>query len=359
MKKLYYIKTLFFTALFAALVSCGSDEGSDYTELPPVSVDLTLVPYAKLSEYKFFQGELKNLVPEEGVLPYGLNSELFTDYADKKRFVWMPKGTTATYNEDGEVLNFPAGAALIKVFYYDHVMPGDVTKIIETRIMIKKQTGWIFANYVWNNEQTEAFLDLEGQSQAIEWNHNGTLTSISYKIPSEIECMECHQLDEIVTPIGPKPQNLNKNFAYTEGLQNQMSKWQEVGYLDSYPQTIASTIDWQDESQPLDMRVRSYLEVNCAHCHRPGNWEHQTLNLQFSETANPVNLGVCVEPSDFVMGQQTHIVAKGNVPFSLMHFRMSSNVQSEMMPKIGRTVVHQEGLQLVEDWINSLEGHCP
>jgi hypothetical protein len=146
------------------------------TPLPTgVSVDLSTVPYQKLSEYRFFKGQMKDQVPEDGVIPYQLASSLFTDYALKKRFVWLPSGLKGTYIADNKIIELPVGAALIKTFYYDNVQPSGVTKILETRIMIKKSTGWIFAEYVWNEEQTEATLQMDGSNIPISWNQNGTI----------------------------------------------------------------------------------------------------------------------------------------------------------------------------------------
>ena len=360
MKKHFLFLVVSLSTVLAVVLSCSSsDDGGEYTELSPVVMDLTQVPYPKLSDYKFFEGNLADLKPALRVLPYDLNSELFTDYALKKRFVWMPGNVKATYNKDSEVLNFPAGSVLIKNFFYESDLTANGIRLIETRVMIKREDGWIFATYVWNPEQTDAFLDNAGSTVRVSWEHNGQTRMTNYKIPTEFDCKRCHALNEVPAPIGPKPQNLNRAYDYGDGSMNQLAKWKETGYLKSYESGINTTIDWTDASKPLETRVRSYLDVNCAHCHRPENWEHAGLNLQFSETTNPANLGVCVEPVDFVAGSQTHIVYKGNVGLSLMPFRMSSNVQSEMMPVVGRTVVHEEGVALIEEWINSLEGECP
>ena len=161
--------TVFVLIVFLSLCYACSSSDDEYKEVSPVVMDLTAVPYPKLSDYKFFDGELKNLKPAFGVIPYKPASELFSEYALKKRFIWMPNGTKASYTSDGEILNLPIGAALIKVFYYDNVQPSNTTQIIETRIMIKKTSGWIFAEYVWNAEQTEAFLDLDGSFTEISW----------------------------------------------------------------------------------------------------------------------------------------------------------------------------------------------
>ena len=90
---------------------------------------------------------MKNLAPVYGVVPYELSSPLFSDYAHKKRFIWMPAGVSATYVADNKILDFPVGTVLIKTFYYTTIQPGNVTKIIETRLMIRKDDGWKFYEY--------------------------------------------------------------------------------------------------------------------------------------------------------------------------------------------------------------------
>ena len=365
MKHNYFFISLLLITFTTVLCSCGSDDSENYIEVipeeeSPVVLDLEAVPYPTLSEYNFFEGELKNLQPVYKVIPYDINSSLFTDYALKKRFVWMPKGTKATYTTDGEVPVFPVGTVLIKNFYYDTATPNNTTYIVETRLMIKKADGWIFANYVWNSEQTEALLNTERKTTRVGWYQNGTPMSINYKIPSTVDCASCHMINDTHTPIGVKPQNLNKMYVYSDGNKNQLNKWIEEEYLDTKPATVTSTIDWTDTSLPLELRVRSYLDINCAHCHSAGTPSDYTpMKLSFTQSSLPANLGICREPVDFVTGNQQSIIAGQDVPGSLMHFRMSNNIQSEMMPPIGRTMVHQEGLELIEEWINSIETTCP
>src|SRR5690606_5777463 len=197
----------------------------------PVVYNLANMPYDNLSDYNFFEGNIAQHNPVYGVVPYEPISSLFTDYAHKKRFIWMPENVSASYVSDTEVLNFPVGTILIKTFYYDNVLPANTTRIIETRLMIKKETEWVFANYVWNTGQTEASLDLSGSFTFIEWTQDGETLSTNYRIPSETECHTCHKKSEIPIPIGPKPQNLNKLFNYETGSQNQLQKLVDMGYL--------------------------------------------------------------------------------------------------------------------------------
>ena len=142
----------------------------------------------------------------------------------------MPEGVKATYAGDGKILNFPTGSVLIKTFYYDSIQPNNTTQILETRLMIKKSNGWIFAEYVWNDEQTEAFLDMEGSFKEISWkDENDVIKSTNYRLPSSFECLTCHKSNDLAIPIGPKPQNLNLSYNYADGLKNQLTKWVEMG----------------------------------------------------------------------------------------------------------------------------------
>ncbi len=365
MKQHYFLKTLLLFTLFSVLLSCGGDDDNSdlYVPISPVSpvvVDLQNGAFNKLSDYHFFEGEMKAQNPSYKVIPYDLNSTLFTDYAHKKRFVWMPQGSQATYNADGKILEFPVGAVLIKTFYYDNVLPENTTKIIETRLMIKMASGWKFADYIWNDEQTEAYLDLNGSFKEISWVQDGATMSTSYRIPSEFECHTCHKVADQNMPIGPKPQNLNKNFTYTTGSANQLGKWVQEGYLSpNIPQNITSTIDWTDTSKPLELRVRSYLDINCAHCHSEGaHCSYRPMRFAFTETTNPVNLGSCVEPNE-PLPSQTYIVARGQHLRSAMYYRMNATDEAVRMPLMGRTVKHTEALQMMKEWINSLDNPCP
>ena len=382
MKQLYYLRIYLLLSVITTFLSCGTDD-ENYVFIPdptsPVTVDLSQVPYAKLSDYHFFDGEIKNQNPSLDVLPYEPASSLFTDYAHKKRFVWMPKNTSATFNGDEKVLELPVGAALVKTFYYDNVQnitPAGGTRIIETRIMIRKFSGWIFANYVWNDEQTEAFLDLEGSYTDISWkDENNVIKSTNYRIPNEIQCIVCHKTNQVVDgnttsvniPIGIKPQNLNFSKNFGTANANQLTKWMQEGYLQnnfSLPTASNTAIDYNDVSKPISLRARSYVDINCAHCHQTNqHCDYRPMRYAFNETRAQnglTNMGVCVETQDMQDFDESlaQIVNPGNVNRSMMHFRLNTTNEAYRMPLHGRTIIHEEGVQLVEAWINSLSS-CP
>jgi uncharacterized repeat protein (TIGR03806 family) len=363
MKKINFLLMLTFFVFLTIVVSCDKNDESNYepvtTKISPVKANLSLVPYQKLSDYNFFEGEMKNLNPVYGLIPFKPTSELFSDYAQKKRFVWMPKGTKATYEGDSKVLNLPVGAVLVKNFYYTKLQPSNTNKIIETRVMIRKTEGWIFAEYIWNDLQTEAVLQTQNTETYISWlDENNILKSTIYKTPSSTECIRCHGLiTGEKNPIGIKPQNLNSNYTYSEGSKNQLSKLIEFGYLENnLPSNIVSVVNYNDLSQPIDLRVRSYFDINCAHCHEiNGEADHFGLKFSFDKTENFTNMGVGLTAEHFVLGYNGRIVSPSNINQSILHYRV--NTVSDInyrMPPLSRTIKHTEGVKLIEDWINSL-----
>lgn len=355
------IAVLLILLLTTVLICCRPDNPTvepDKHDDSKVSVDLSKVPYSQLSDYHFFINDLREQQPNSGVVPFQPASTLFTDYASKKRFVWMPEGKKARYNGDGKVLEFPDGTVLIKTFYYEHLQPDDNSRIIETRLMIRKDGNWIFANYVWNEHQTEAFLDMAGSYTDINWkNDSGTILPIRYRIPSESECFTCHKSSELPIPIGPKPQNLDHPYPYHDGTKNQLQHWIEIGYLeDNLPAEISATIDYKDATQPLDLRLRSYIDINCAHCHQEGSHcDYRPLRLAFSETDIRENLGVCIAPDENIGSQLKYIILPQRPDRSVMYYRLMSSDENIRMPLLGRSIVHEEGVALLEEWINTLE----
>ena len=334
--------------------------------VPIVNGDLSMVPFTKLSDYNFFIGDIKEQTPSLNVIPYEPASSLFTDYASKKRFIWMPEGVAATYVQDRKVLDFPVGTILIKTFYYTTIQPGNVTKMIETRLMVRKSDGWKFYEYLWNAAQTDADLVTgldfaNGSSQNITFaKPSGEIITTDYRIPSDGECFACHKINEIATPIGVKPQNLNHNHTYGTSSMNILQKLVTQGYLGSYPSTIVSTVDYRDTTQSLDLRLRSYLDANCAHCHQDeARCYYRPLRFPFGLTNIDSNIGICLVADEEISPTLQKVITPGNYNKSIMHYRLSSNEESERMPLLGRTVVHDEGVSLLQQYISSLAQNCP
>lgn len=314
-----------------------------------------------LSDYHFFEGPMAGLQPANGVLPYELNTALFSDYAHKARFIKLPEGESMNY-ADGE-LNFPEGTILIKNFFYYH----DETKleqgrrIIETRLLIKQAEEWKVANYEWNEAQTDAVRNILGGKKAVSWvNHAGTKRDIEYVIPDNNDCKSCHKQDGYVIPIGPKINNLNTSILTDGKSKNQLEHWASLGALNGLGnmEGIPQLPVWDEhDGASLTERARAYLDVNCAHCHsRQGPASNTGLFLNYTES-DPHRIGVFKGPVSAAQGSGNlkYNIVPGNPDQSIMHFRMNSAETGIAMPEVGKTIVHEEGVQLIAEWIEEME----
>ena len=214
--------------LLLAASGCGDRTAREEVAAPsPAPVTAASRPFERLSQYGLFAGDPAAQVPAEGVIPYDLNSALFSDYAEKFRFVKLPAGTQATYR-DADAFEFPVGTVIAKTFAYprDARDPSKGRRLIETRILKREPDGWVGLPYIWNAAQTEATLDVAGDTVDVSWIHtDGRARTNNYIIPNVNQCKGCHKSGEVMTPIGPKARHLNRDFAYREGTENQLAHW--------------------------------------------------------------------------------------------------------------------------------------
>ena len=312
----------------------------------------------KLSDFRFFK-DASAQVPHDKVIPYELISTLFSDYSYKQRWVYVPNEKKAEYQEDW-VFNFPTGSALIKTFYYpiDERNPELGKNLLETRLLLKKDKGWEAVSYAWNKEQNEAFKKIAGKTINVSWtDFMGEEKDVRYRVPNVNQCKECHDADDKISPIGPKARNINKDFAFKEGTFNQLTYWMNRQIIDEYPLDLVSPVDWTDESKDINDRVRSYLDVNCGHCHSPtGNANSTGLYLHLNETRN-INLGVFKKPvaTGRGSGGLKYSIVPGEPEESILLHRMISMDPGVMMPESGRALTHTEAVEMVRDWILLME----
>ena len=312
----------------------------------------------KLSDFRFFK-DASAQVPHDKVIPYELISTLFSDYSYKQRWVYVPNEKKAEYQEDW-VFDFPTGSALIKTFYYpiDERNPELGKNLLETRLLLKKDKGWEAVSYAWNKEQNEAFKKIAGKTINVSWtDFMGEERDVRYRVPNVNQCKECHDADDKISPIGPKARNINKDFAFKEGTFNQLTYWMNRQIIDEYPLDLVSPVDWTDESKDINDRVRSYLDVNCGHCHSPtGNANSTGLYLHLNETRN-INLGVFKKPvaTGRGSGGLKYSIVPGEPEESILLHRMISMDPGVMMPESGRALTHTEAVEMVRDWILLME----
>ncbi|MGZ3691224.1 MAG: SO2930 family diheme c-type cytochrome, partial [Pseudobdellovibrio sp.] len=327
----------------------------------------------QLSNYNLFKSPTEpTREPSSEGFEYKLNNELFTDYAEKNRFIFLPPKQKIQYTAEG-VLDFPAGTIISKTFsfYLNENGKGMLTPI-ETRLLIKRKAGWDTLDYIWNLPKHEAFLVLGGEVRTLKiLAHNQNPMEINYGIPNKRQCASCHVSDVstrgLLNPIGPKAKFLNWDVTDTSTgqMKNQLVLWSEKGYLAQLPADIKSVpqvAKWDLESSgTLDQRAKAYLEVNCAHCHNPkGPAANTALYLLTSVATESPNYGHCKPPTaaGFASGGRSFDVTPGKADESILLYRLQQSHLAVRMPQLGRTVAHTEANELIKQWINAQTGSC-
>jgi len=319
----------------------------------------------------------------EGVTPYDLATPLFSDYALKLRTIWMPDGA-ANYDASG-AFDFPVGTVITKTFYYpiegdawtgavsyggEHTVEGGVMalggyRLIETRLLVHREAGWDALPYVWNEEQTDAILKRTGAVAPMTLHRpRGETEDFAYVVPNANQCAACHATNattKAIMPIGPKARHLNKQSTFAP-IFNQLDHWIASGLLEGdLPGAEAAprNADWTDETASLDARARTYLDINCSHCHNPDG-AADTSGLDLEPGAMGPALGLCKSPiaAGGGSGGLPFDIVPGDPGQSITVFRMETTNPGAMMPELGRAVSHEEGVALIAEWIAEMEGAC-
>ncbi len=361
----------------------------DITSKPVTFFDAESIP-ERLSDWQLLIVDGDNLHLNDRVVPYDLNTPLFSDYALKLRTVWMPPETNARYSSDRE-FDFPVGTIISKSFHYvyaDDVRgePIRLTKVdretdltedssldlndhylAETRLLIRYEDGWNAYAYVWNAEQNEAFLEPAGDLLDLMLvPDSGEDESIVYVVPDKNQCAACHTPDHAsreLRPLGPKARQLNRDYSYITGAENQLTYWSTNGLLSGFeglPHAPAIA-NWSNPGDAtLEERARAYLDVNCAHCHnQKGAADTSALNLNIEADVDR-RFGICKPPVAVGRGSgdRPYDIYPGRAEESILLYRMEDADPAIAMPEVGRATNHIEAIELIRDWINSLTGIC-
>lgn len=320
---------------------------------------LGATPPKQLSEFRFFE-DLQKQMPAPEVLPFRLATPLFSDGAEKFRFVYLPKGQAAKYDPD-EAFDFPVGTALIKTFAFpaDDRKPDEKLRLIETRVLLHHTDGWLAWAYLWNDQQTDATLKIAGARVAVSTiSADGAPLSFDYSVPNKNQCKACHAFNGKITPLGPKARNLNVDYGYASGAENQIVHWIAAGLLSGAPEPagIPTAADWRDVTASLEKRARTWLDVNCAHCHRAEGPASNTGLFLTSAEGVPVRYGVLKRPAAAGRGSgdREFDIVPGEPDHSIVTYRVESTVPGVMMPELGRHIADPEAVKLLSDWIASL-----
>jgi uncharacterized repeat protein (TIGR03806 family) len=304
--------------------------------------------------------------PLPGFIPYTVRSPLWSDAAEKHRFLRLPSGgkikvlncatqaaacTEDSVNGDDGHWEVPMGTVLDKNFSLHG-------KVIETRLeMRRSMTRWLFYSYEWNEAGTEATLlpdDATGKDRVI-----GAQT---WHYPGRTQCPQCH------TPgagfsLGPNTSQMNADFPYADGAMNQVAKLQQLGAFESAPPMLPGYPDPADQTAPLEDRALSYLQTNCAICHRPtGEYNGMDMRWATAKAAGAIEgMQLCkiVERGGDKPEMPRYRVVPGQPAKSAMAYRMHA-LTEDRMPEIGSLVVDPVGVDLIDAWIQAMPASaCP
>ena len=360
------VGSLNFLCILFVLLGCAESKKNEVPKARKVDAAYTLrTPKSeekqRLSDYAFFKGRLADLTPTANVYPYAINAPLFSNYAEKARFIYLPEQVAMNFVPEG-VFDFDEGAILIKNFFYSNKRSNgeNERKIIETRLLIKEKELWKPLNYLWNENQTEAYLDYVGKTIPVAWQDpQGKERKVNYVVPNNNQCKNCHNADNKITPIGITAAQLNQRYFASNDSINQLEFFKSKTLLKHF--TKASDYlpmpSWNDVlTATLDQRARAYLDANCAHCHSAvGSAKNSGLYLNYHQNDSRKR-GVLKPPiaAGKGSGDFQYDIVPGKPEESIFIYRMKSNDPAIRMPEIGRSVVHEEGVALLTAYIESL-----
>ena len=299
------------------------------------------------------------LAPNPGLVPFTVNSPLWSDAAVKTRWMALATNASVTFAANGE-WSFPNGIVFVKHFALatNDTNPSQL-KRLETRLLVIGTNGLAYgAGYKWRADNSDADLVQTLTNEIITiTTANGTRTQ-TWSYPGRQDCLTCHTIPAGGV-LGVKTRQLNGDFGYlTNAPDNQLRIWNQLS-LFSAPineaaiPTYSKLVPITDTNAPLATRVRSYLDANCASCHRPGGGIQANFDARF-DTA-PVNQGIvsgAVQNSQGV--SNAFVVAPGDIARSILHLRDNNVGTSLQMPPLAKNVVDTNYIAVLSAWINQL-----
>jgi len=217
---------------------------------------------------------------------------------------------------------------------------------------------WRGYTYVWNDDQTDAvLLDEKGLDKKLQIKVEGKMVEQTYRFPSRAECTLCHT-NAAKFALGVSTMQMNRDHNYEGVIANQLATLEHIGLftkkLPKAPADLPKLADFNDQSLPVDVRARSYLHSNCAHCHM--KWGGGNAEFKMLATIPLKDMGIVdVKPAhgNFDI-KDAKLVVPGHPEQSMIYHRMTLTGLGRM-PHIGSKVVDVPAAKLVHDWIKAMK----
>lgn len=319
-----------------------------------------------LSETGLFRS-VKDHALHESIIPYEVNAPLWSDGAEKSRWLALPKTAVVdgkdakppiSFTDNGS-WGFPDGTVLIKSFALNPVLQGQAKRWIETRLLIKDQNEWVGYSYAWNSEQTEARLvAAKGDDRVYQRaGDDGTSNLKSWHFPSRAECMVCHSRAAKFV-LGLSTAQMNRDNNYHGKAVNQLDHFESLGAIKiNRPKKDAKPLprlaNPYDAKEKLEDRARAYLHANCAQCHVEAGGGNSQINLAFETTLEKMK--AVNEPplhNKFDLSDPK-IIAPGSPARSVLLHRVAMRGRGQM-PQLATAEVDEAAVKMLYEWIQSL-----
>ena len=371
----------------------GQDQGAFYTFVPtPKDLPPSKFPL-KLSESGLYES-VKDQRMKPGIIPYSVNSPLWSDGAYKERWMMLPGENPKIEFTRTHGWGFPNQTVLIKSFALDTEKG---RRWVETRFLTKQDGEWYGYSYKWNDAQTDADLVPAGGLD-VTYREGGK----PWHFPSRAECMVCHSRAANFV-LGPSEAQMNRDHDYGGVKDNQLRVLEHLGLfklgsefedwksqvrddakakglgdkeIDKYvekqtasqgqrqpagspsllafaPEKYKRLADPYDKSQNLDRRARSYLHANCSHCHIEAGGGNAQMNLDFTTPKDNTKI-FDVKPVHHTFGiPEARLIAPGHPERSVILKRISDRGEGHM-PPLATNEVDREAVELLREWIEKM-----
>lgn len=301
----------------------------------------------------------RDFTPAAGLIPYDLIVPFWSDGAEKSRFISVPEKQAIKFSPTGEWI-FPRGTVFIKTFFLaTNELNPDSLRRLETRLLVCDETGGVYGvTYKWRADGGDADLLATSLTEAIPIQTvSGVRTQLWY-YPSRADCLTCHTPNAGLV-LGVKTRQLNRDFKFPSGVtDNELRAWSHAGLFDAnfsdadlkqFPKLAAS----DDLTRSLEDRARSYLDANCANCHRPKG----TVAYFDARYDTPLARQNLVDGNVLIDERVdgARVIAPNDVWRSILFMR-TDTTEAFKMPPLARNTIDERGMKLLREWIESLPG---
>ncbi|MFO7908115.1 MAG: PQQ-dependent sugar dehydrogenase [Planctomycetota bacterium] len=295
----------------------------------------------------------KKLALRPGAVPYNVNVPLWSDHADKERFIVLPEDAEIGFQEQA-TWRFPVGTVLVKHFFLnlDRENATDRRRL-ETRFFVHSPRGWKGYTYVWNDAQTDAELIDDAVTRTYRVKTADGVTEQPWYFPSRADCMACHtETADFV--LGLNTRQMNRSLDYDGKKANQITMLARLGLFNNSVRETAEALekypDWRTDNQAMAALSRAYLDVNCAFCHSPGGIGGSRPDLRFHTPLNKTGL-VGRRPSQGRVGPRGSVLLAPGAPRRSELLHRISTRGSRQMPPLATNLVDKKAVERLSEWI--------